>query len=150
MQLESDEEFVAAMRARFASRPYSNNPLALSCSDEYWTDERYEELIADLLKTQQVIRAAIAQPSQRSDDLSVDDWDLAAAKWAMWSIATHDVGATPTPWHRIWSAVRSVIMWTRYDEQRRIGEAIRKDQTSVLGPTASKLIENVIAAESGE
>ena len=147
MELESDEAFVSAMRARFASRPYSDRPPTLPGS-EYWTDARYEALIADLLKTQRTIRAAITEPPERSDDLSPDDWDLAVAKWAVWSIATHDVGATPTPWHRIWSAVRTVAMWARHDEQRRIGEALRKEHVTALGPTASALIEQAVARDA--
>jgi hypothetical protein len=141
MLIESDEEFISLMRARFSTKPYTQP------GELYWTDAQYEQLIADLLVTQQTIRAAATAPTQKEDSLSSDAWDAKTAQWAIWSIQTHDVGATPTHWHRVWSAIQSVIASTRYDERRRIAAALRADNASMLGPTAAQLIESCIASE---
>jgi hypothetical protein len=142
VHIEDDDEFVALMRERFASRPYSTNP-----PNKYWTPERYEQFIAELLETQREIRSAALNPPGRRDDMSPEELDRATAAWAIWSIQTHDVGATPTHWHRVWSAMRSVIAWTRDDERRRIASALRRDNAAMVGPTAAELIASDIVSD---
>lgn len=148
LPIETDEEFVALMRARFASKPYSGMWVGTNIkTPEYWTDDRYEELIQELLARQRKIRAAAENSALRQDDQTVEVWDDALLQWAIWSIQTHDVGATPTHWHRVWSAVQSVISATRYDERRRIAAALRADHATMVGATAAGLIASDIASQ---
>jgi len=150
MDIESDDEFVALLRKRFADKPYSGDHSKIPGYTEYWTDERYEALIQELLVTQHTIREASREAPWRGDEMNAADLDLATAKWAIWSICTHDVGATPTSWHRIWSALRTVITWTRYDERRRIGEALAAEHAQSVGPTAANLIAQAIIADADD
>lgn len=142
--IETDDEFVALLRERFGSRPYSNNAITAGVFPEYWTPERYEELIAKLVERQREIRAAAVAAPARGDDLAPDAYDEATLRWAIWSIQTHDVGASPTHWHRVWGAIQSAIAATRADERRRIGEALRADNAASVGPTATALIEAAV------
>ena len=142
--IESDDEFIALMRERFASKPYSRLGVG---SEQYWNDARYETFIQELLVTQQTIRRAAETPAQAFMAATPDVCDRLTAEWAIWSIATpsHDVGATPTHWHRVWDVISSVIASIRADERERIAAALRADNASMIGPTAQRLIESDIA-----
>ena len=149
MDIETDDEFVALMRARFASKPYGNRNHSVKLpGPEYWTDERYESFIEELLQTQRTIRAAADQPAPRTDDMAPDASDAAMAEWVIWFIQHRDVGAFPTHWHRVWEAIRTAILWTRGDERRRIGEALRADHAAMVGTTAAGLIDEAVSRDT--
>jgi len=140
MQIESDEEFIAMLKARLDTHPYPN-----------WTPEHEEGFIADLLQRQRLIRQTVSEkPVRRAEYQTADELDSYQARFFLWRIQHDDVGVWPTEPHRIFAFLRDAIAFGRYDERDRIAKALRADNAARLGPTASALIECVIQAETPE